>query len=443
MLIDFATIIFGARVAQAVFRFYCTAKNEDDRKSIIASALFLGIVLNGLGSIVIAVLSEPIAVAMFADASFSDYIALFAVTMFLIPLNQIPMTHIRARQKPWLFLIFSICRLFLQLILNIYFVVYLELHVAGVIYSAVISSIIMSIPLTSYSVLNAGIRFRRSDCKRLFTFSLPLKLASISTFYLTFGDRYFINHFFDLSQVGIYALGYKFGFIFTLIAWTPFEKMWDAEKYTILEKPNAREIYKKTFLYTSTFLIFIGLCISLYSKDLLKIMADPAFLEAHKIVPIIIIAYVFQAWAKFCNFGILLEKKTMHIAYSEMIAAFFITFAYFALIPEFGIFGAAWATVVGFLTRFYWANKKGMQYYDMALPWMKVSLTAGLAIIIFLLSLMSSENIIESLLFRTLLITSFIFIFYVSPILSVSEKAELSLKFCDITRSIKSSLFLR
>lgn len=438
MLIDFATIIFGARVAQAVFRYYCTAATVDDKKSVIASALFLGFLLNGIGSIIIAALSEPLAIAIFSEPSYKIYIALFAINMFLLPMTQIPLTYIRAQQKPWLFLIFSVLRLVLQLSLNLYYVVYLDLHVEGVIYSAVISSAVMAIILLGYALPRVGLSIKKTTCKRLFSFSLPLKLASIGTFYLTFGDRYILNIFTDLSQVGIYALGYKFGFIFMLLAWMPFEKMWDAEKYIIINKPDAKAIYQRTFLYTNLVLIFLGLCISIYAKDLLKIMSDPAFLDAYKIVPIIILAYVFQAWTKFCNLGILIEKKTMHIAYSEMMAAMVITVAYFTLIPAFGIFGAAWSTVIGFFVRFYWTNKKGKQFYHMELPWEKVLISVALATLIFSFSLLISEDIIISILLRTMLLVIFIVVLFISPILSKSEKSEISKIFNELTLSLKS-----
>jgi len=50
MIIDLATIIFGARIAQAIFRFYCTAKSDSDKNNVIASALFLAVLLNGIGA---------------------------------------------------------------------------------------------------------------------------------------------------------------------------------------------------------------------------------------------------------------------------------------------------------------------------------------------------------------------------------------------------------
>jgi O-antigen/teichoic acid export membrane protein len=301
----------------------------------------------------------------------------------------------------------------------------------------------MAILLLGYTMPKVGLSIHKSTCKKLFSFSLPLKLASIGTFYLTFGDRFILNIFTDLSQVGIYALGYKFGFIFTLLAWTPFEKMWDAEKYAIIDKPDAKIIYQKTFLYTSSILILIGLCISLYAKDVLKIMSDPAFHSAHEIVPIIILAYVLQAWTKFCNLGILLENKTIQIAYSETIASVVVTVAYFTLIPVFGIFGAAWATVIGFFARFHWTNKKGKQYYDMELPWKKVILTATLALITFSLSMMISEDIAVSILLRTALVAAFITVFFLSPILSADEKKTCAQKARSLKNSVKSSLLFR
>lgn len=424
MLIDFSAIIFGARVGQSVFRFYCTANSETDKNTIISSALFLGAFFSGIGAITVVALSETLSLAIFSNNLYSDYIILLAINMFLLPLTELPLVHIRAQRRPWLFFTFSVLKLATQVALNVYFVVMHEMHVEGVIYSAVLSSLFMAVLLTSYSLYTAGIRIRLSTCKELFSFSLPLKLASIGSFYLTFGDRYVLNIFTDLSQVGIYALGYKFGFIFTMIAWTPFQRMWDAEKYTIYEKPNAIQIYQKVFLYTSFILILFGLCISLFTKDLLRFMSDPAFWDAYRIVPIIILAYTVQAWTRYCNLGIFLEKKTMQITYAEIIAVIVITIAYFTLIPEYGALGAAWATVIGFTARFLWTNRISTRLYDMQLPWGKVGLASLSALVTFGLSWFAPEEIIASIAVRSVLVLGFLAAFFILPILSRDEKQE-------------------
>ena len=425
MLIDMATIVFGARVSQAIFRFYCTATTREDKNSIITSALFLSFLFNLIGAITIALLSRPLSLVIYSDYSYQHYIILFTIVMAIMPLSAIPLTHIRAQQKPWLFFSFSIIKLITQVSLNVYFVVIQGMHVEGVIYSTLISSVIMGLALSTYSLWIAGLRITITACKMLFSFSLPIKLAAIGSFYLTFGDRYILNIYTDLTQVGIYSLAYKFGFVFTIIAWDAFENMWDAEKYAIHERPDAKVIYQKVFLFMSFVLISAGLCISLFIKDFINLMSDPAFHSAYRIVPIIIIAYIIQSWGRYCDLGILLNNKTIHFAYAHLIAAVVITAAYFTLIPRFGIYGAAWATVIGFTARFYWVNRKGKEYYDMELPWGDVFLIATLATGIFIASLFIPEGQVLSIFLRFLLLLVFLVTLYFLPILDREEKQQL------------------
>ena len=425
MTIDVATIIFGARATQAIYRFYCTADTVKDKNSIIASAFFLSFLFNLIGAVTVAFLSRYLALAVYGDYNYQRYILLFTLVMVLMPFTEIPFTHIRAQQKAWLFFSFSIAKLMIQVALNIYFVVIKDMHVDGVIYSTLVSTAIMGFALLFYSLSITGMRITRMACKMLFSFSFPMKLAALGAFYLTFGDRYILSIYTDLTQVGIYSLGYKFGFVFTVIAWDAFESMWNAEKYAVHKKPDAKRTYQTVFLYMSSILISVGLLISLFIKDLLIIMSDPAFQSAYKIVPIIILAYIIQSWGRYCDLGILLEQKTSHIAYAHMIAVVVITVAYFTLIPEFGIYGAAWATVIGFTARFYWVNRKGKQYYDMELPWGKIVVLGTIASGILIASYFIPEQLALSLLLRFALLIIFLSTFFVLPIFDRNQKSEL------------------
>jgi len=227
--------------------------------------------------------------------------------------------------------------------------------------------------------------------------------------------------------VGIYSLGYKFGFIFTILSWDTFEKMWDAEKYAVNKKPDAKIIYQKVFLYMNVVLFTIGLGVSLFVKDLLRIMSAPEFWPAYEVVPIIIMAYIIQSWGRYCDLGIMLKKKTRQIAYAQWFAVFIVAIAYFALIPKFGIVGAAWATVIGFSAQFYWINKKGKEYYNMHLPWMKVFLIAVLAISCFSLSFFLPEALFLSISLRVVIFGLFCSLLYILPILHVEQKEEIKL----------------
>lgn len=439
MLIDFASIIFGARMAESIFRFYCTATSEKEKNNVISSALVLDTTLSSIGAFIIVISSSSLSTAIFSKSGFETYISLFAITMALLPLTEIPMIYIRAQRRPWLFFALSTLKLFVQLALNIYFVVVKDMHVSGVVYSAVISSAFMSLILVPYILHKVGIKATRATCIKLVSFSFPMKLATFGSFYLTFGDRYFLNIFTDLTQVGIYSLGYKFGFIFTLIAWTPFERMWDAEKYAISARPDAIQFLQKVFVGISMVMIFIGLMMALFTKDLLKVMSDPAFLGAYEIAPIIILAYIFQAWTKFCDLGLLLEEKTSQIAYAELIAVIVITFAYLFLIPRYGTHGAAWATVAGFAARLFWVNKKGKQYLNMRLPWARIWMAGCLAVLAYLLSLAIPNDLLTSILVRIILALCFTASLLLLPVFTRDEKREMSIQLRSLVNILLTS----
>jgi O-antigen/teichoic acid export membrane protein len=169
-------------------------------------------------------------------------------------------------------------------------------------------------------------------------------------------------------------------------------------------------------------MIFIALGIALFVKDFFRIVAAPEFWPAYKIVPVVLIAYIFQSWTAFCNLGILLRKNTIQITYGMIIGVVVITIAYVVLIPALGAEGAAIATLVGFFSSFCWIYRRARSYYDMQLPWMKIALIGALAISAYLLSLLLPEDLVVSIVARTCLMMLFAMGVLSLPILNDQEK---------------------
>jgi len=425
MVTDFVGIILCNRIGEAIFKYYSEAESVKDKNTVISTSYILALSLNTIGFIIIFLLSDQIAIHVFGDIEISRLIILFAITFILEAVVIIPLIYIRAVQKPWLFLAASIFKLALTVSLNIYFVIILNMHVEGVIYAAIISNTIMAILLSSYLFYRIALRISVKVIKNIIMFSSPLVIATLGSFYLTFGDRYFLKIYHDLTEVGLYTLGYKFGFILTMIAWLPFSRVWDIEKYNICKLEDATEQYRKIFMFYNLYLISIALLISLFVEDLLVVMSDPKFWSAHEIVPIILIAYIVWTWTKFCDLGILLKEKTKQFAYAELLAVVVITAGYTLLIPVYGRMGAAYATLFGFIARFLWVYISARKLYDMQLPWFKISHIMITALFIYSLSILAPENIISSVIFRGILFILFLVILFVLPVYTKLEKKEL------------------
>lgn len=418
MLIDFVGIFLGLRLAQGIFRFYYESEDKKYQGKIISNSMFMAIGLNGIGVVFILIFSEPISRLVFGTGEYQFFVILFSLVLILQSIQEIALVYMRAQQRPWLYVSVSFVRLMIVLTLNIYFVVYKDMHVAGVIYSALIGGGIISLWLLIYTFINSGISLDREVIKRLTQFSFPLMLAGLGAFYLTFGDRYFLRVFSGLDEVGIYALGYKFGFMLLQFTWVPFQNIWDTQRYEIYKNnANSKDQFQNTFMVISIFMILVAVCIAVFVEDVLIIMSAEEFHAAYKVVPLILLAYLFQAWTGFSNFGIMLKEKTYQVTYGTIAAVIVISIGYFVLIPAYGGLGAAIATVFGFLARLLWVYYQSKSLYDMELPWLRVIAVLILASIAYLISLLGPDELFLSIAFNCIIIIGFILSLVTLPVL--------------------------
>jgi O-antigen/teichoic acid export membrane protein len=422
MIIDFAGILFGLRIGQAIFRFFLMAEDDMAKSQVISSALILATLLNALGFFVLYMMSGFLSMTIFGGIENQNLLILFSLSLLFQPVTEIPMIYIRALQRPWLFVTFSTLKLFLQLSLNIYLVVFLRLGVQGVILSAVISGCIMSLLLGGYCLRKTGLNFSFHKAKSIILFCYPMILASLISFYVTFGDRYFLKLYGTLTDVGIYALGYKFGFLLTFIGIGPFFSIWDSERYNILKKPNAKIIFQDVFVFFVVFTMVIAVGISVFAKNIITVMASPDFWGAAQIVPIVLLAYFFQGLTGYCNIGILIHKKTFIITKSVMLSAALITLLYFILIPRFGAAGAAWATAVAFAFRFLYIYSRAKNFYNMELQWKKLYLLVPPSLLVIMIGMLGPDQILWSISFNLLLFFFFVFMLTLLPVLPKEQR---------------------
>jgi len=413
------------RVGQAMFRYYTHAKTPDEANKVISTALWISVTLNTVAFLVVFVFSTDITTMVFDDTTYERLLILYSFTLICQAFIEVPRIYLRASDQPWLFFSAGVFKLVLQVGLNIYFVVYLDLHVAGVIYSALISAVVMSVLLTSYTIYHTKIAFSRPIAKLLINFSFPILLTTVGSFVMTFGDRFFLQKFFDVGEVGIYALAYKFGFMMTLLSWMPFSLTWDSLRYEIYRRENAVESFQRIFMYVTLGVITVGTGIALYVKPAIQLMADPAFHSAANVAPVVLIAYLFFAWTNYCNFGIYLKEKTKLMFYAECIAVVAILIAYTIIIPRYGAMGAAWATVIGFLVRLIAIEIYAVKLYNMQLPWLRAASLLILAAVIYSLTFFSPAAWLASVAYRSLLVLVFFAAVYVLPILHKEEKTEI------------------
>jgi len=184
--------------------------------------------------------------------------------------------------------------------------------------------------------------------RAMLAYSLPLVPCSFAMFVLNFGDRYFLRAYWDLRTLGVYSLGYKLCMVMPGLVMEPVGLAWSAVVFTVADREDGPRIYARYFNAFMFCVVFLGLWLSAVARDLVQIMADRAYWEAYRIVPVVMLGLIAWAASSVFETGILLAKKTYYRTLGHALSAAIVTGAYALAIPRYGAMGAAWATVIGF-----------------------------------------------------------------------------------------------
>lgn len=425
LIIDFVSLIFGMGLADAIFRYYAKYEKEKDKNEVVSTSLLIVLFMNIIGVFFIFSVSEPLSHFVFGSKNYTNLIILYSITLLTQSLISVPMVFFRAKQRPFIYLASSLIKLIMQLCLNIYFIVFLEMRVEGVIYSALITGAVMSTVLSAFTLYWTKIRWSMNKAHELVHFSLPVIGASLLSFYFTFGDRYFIRVYCGVGEVGIYSLAYKFGFLLDYLVMQPFFNIWKSEMYAVAKKDNAIKIFQDIFIIFSIIIVFTGVGISVFLEDVLSIMAHPDFWPAASIAPIIMASYVIQGWMGYGSIGIMIKEKMIERTYANLIAVIVITPGYLFLIPLYGSFGAALSTLAAFSVRGWYLIWRSNKIYYMGLQWSKIIYLVGIAFVIILLSTLSPNYIIKAIVFDVIIMFLFLGLIYIAPILPSNIKRDL------------------
>jgi len=335
----FFELIFGARFANAVFRYYGD-EEISDKESVISTALISTIILSSLGVFVIGYNSEYLGDLVFRGNGYSGYIKVYSVMLLATGLEYYGLMYLRILNKASSFFYISLTKLILQVGLNIYLIVFMEIGVMGFIMSAVISTSLYALGLTYYMFIRCGLTFDGLLFKMMFLYSLPLWLAGSVALFNNMGNRYFINIFSGLSDVGLFELGYKFSSLILVLFWGPFNNWWQVERYKIFRSQEFGNNFQDVFYLVV--IILSVLCVgSLYfSWSVIAVMASDEFKGAALGVAPLSFSVALFCLAQFLEFNFLVSDRTNLLFIYKVVTGLILVLLYLLIVPHFGFVGA-------------------------------------------------------------------------------------------------------
>ncbi len=413
LMVSLIELLFGGHMYHALPKFYFESEDQKYKRYIVSTALIISTVISLIAVLTSVFFSDYISQFLLGSIDFSSIVSIFSVLILTHALENYGFVFIRILKKPWVFIWFSALKLILQLALNIYLVVILELGVMGVALSSVLSSLLISLILTGYILKKIGFSFNFDTAKQLVEFSWPLWISGLAGLYIGSSNRYFIQLFTSLGDVGLFELAAKFGSIISLLIWFPFAQYWQTERFNIYKMKDPIPVFQNTFSVISALLVVVGLGISVLSKEIIVFMASSEFHNAYAAVPYLVFSAIFQSLVVFNNFSFLVTGNTLWMSKNNYLTAVIISIFYFILIPKYGFVGAAQSLLLASAVQFFIVFFRAKKYYDMQLKLSILFYSLAIAFIGFLLSeLIFLENIVLAIFIKLMiLLISGLFIF--------------------------------
>ncbi|MCM8816244.1 MAG: oligosaccharide flippase family protein [Candidatus Omnitrophica bacterium] len=242
--------------------------------------------------------------------------------------------------------------------MSLIFLLILKTGYFAYIYAYLVAHSVLAVIGIGYFLINyrpfSKEMFSGARLVSLLKIGLPLVPNSLLLMLLTYADRYILGMYSGLASVGVYSVGYVFADkIFSAII-NPAGQAFTPLGFQTFTKsiPEYKTLLKKIFEgYWLTMEIFVIVYFS-FLREIFELIAGKQYLEGYNIISIVIIGVIFWGAASMIGATIVMKEKTDKVFLFTLISVILNIILNFILIPDFGIYGAALATLISYVLYF-------------------------------------------------------------------------------------------
>ncbi len=329
----------------AAERFYYDWKEDEISKKLGAlwvTSIFVALFFVAL----IELTSSQMFPVLFKQVPYSPYFRIVLWTCFFSSFNYFPFSILRITEKAKYFGLTSFISFLTNAGLSITLLVVMDVKVMAVLIGALVNSVIWAIFWMVWMLRRSKISLRVFDVKSELYYSLPsLPINIVNTIGENF-DRYLLDKYLGLAQLGFYNLGKRFGDYYNSVNQS-LKTAWFPMTYKMFaQRKDMKEILPQLSLTYFYVLAIFALAASLLSKEIIYWFGKSKFMEVYQYVPFFILYYLIKNFGTAWGGGADLVKKPMYnilgIGVSVMVS---IVLLYY-LVPSYGAYGALSALLI-------------------------------------------------------------------------------------------------
>ncbi len=362
----------------AAFMKYASLNDEGEKKKIFSTG-FLFVSLTSIGlALFLLLLKSPLSRVMEISASYSNLYYYLIFILIFDTLALVPFANLRLERRAGKFTTIKLANIILNLALNFILVLKYKLGIEAIFIANLIASAFSFAVLTPEIFKKLVFKIDKELLKKYLRFGLPYLPASLAATVVQVIDRPVVLAMTDESTLGIYQANYKLG-IFMMLFVSMFQYAWQPFFLNNAREKNAKEIFAKILTLFMIISSLIWIVLTLFVEDFArfeflhgKSIIGKEYLSGITIVPIILLAYLFNGIYYNFHAGIYIEEKTKYYPYVTGAGALTNVIVNILLIPVLGLIGAALATLASYMIMAIGLYYFSQKYYPVKYEFLKV-----------------------------------------------------------------------
>lgn len=260
---------------------------------------------------------------------------------------------------------------------NIVLIIYAGMGAEGLLWALLLGNAACSIYLFVALRLYRYIRFSNSDMqlkRDLLAYSAPLVPNGISWWIINAADRTIVTIFLGIASNGIYAVAYKFPLIFTGL-FSFFGMSWTESASVHINSPDRDKFFSQTMNASIRLFGSLGAVMIAGIPLVFGWFVGDSFREAYLYIPILIVGAFFNSIVGLYSAIYIAKKLTKQVFYTSVAAAIISIGFTLAFIPFLGLYAAALAMAIAYL------SMAVFRHYDMK-KYVKITYDARIFVIL-------------------------------------------------------------
>jgi O-antigen/teichoic acid export membrane protein len=329
-------------------------------------------------------------------------------------LTIVPFAELRLQNDPLRFARLKMINIGLNVGLNLLFIIGLRHDIDAVFLSNLLASAVTFVMVLPLFAGRFGFRPSPVLWRQLLRFGLPFVPSGLSYALVDRVNVIFVGRMdagrirelygqtFDLTALttnpattdadygqymaGIFGAVWKLGVFMMLVA-QMFRFAWQPFFLQHAGDSDARPLYARIFSLFTALSLFVVLAVTFLIDDLVALpmpggrtFFPPSYWPAVYIVPIALLAYLFQGWYYNFTAGAYIERKTSYFVYCTFAGGLITLAANALLVPTYGMAAAAWSTAAAYAVMALLLLFFVQRFYPIPYEWSRVAAMTACAL---------------------------------------------------------------